>query len=195
MMIKGYDLSHYQKNNYKDFRNGDFYIMKASEGTSYIDKTALNEIAPYFKDMNRVIGFYHFAHPEKNTPLKEANHFIKQVKPFLPCILALDWEADALKCDIEWARKWLDIVYQKTGIKPLFYCSSWYVDKIGDAISSGDYGLWVARYSNFAKPQTGKWGKFAIWQYTSKPVDTDYFNGNLAALKKYAIPDKEIKNE
>lgn len=194
MMIRGYDMSHWQGDTYTKYRDGDFYILKATEGNKFIDKKAVYEMANYFQGiMNRPIGFYHFAHPEKNSAKVEANHFCKTIKSFLPCLLALDWEADALKCDIKWAREWLDIVYKKTGIRPLFYCSSSYVPKCGDVISSGNYGLWVARYSNVQKPETGAWGRFAIWQKSSKPVDIDYFNGNLQQLKKYSIPDKEIK--
>ena len=187
-MIKGYDFSHYQGETYQNYRDGDFYILKATEGIKFKDKK-FNEMASYFRGIcAKAIGAYHYAHPEKNSWKKEADHFLKTVKSNLPCVLALDWEGEALKCDIKWARAWLDYVFAQTGIRPLFYCQSSYVDSVGDAIVSGGYGLWVARYTNIGKPKVGKWGKYAIWQKTSKPVDTDYFNGTLAGFLKYGAP-------
>lgn len=185
-MIKGYDLSHFQMNTYKKYSDGAFYILKASEGVTYKDPM-MAKMAEYFgKQLKKPLGFYHYAHPEKNSAKKEAAHFIKQVKDYLPCVLALDWEQKALACDIKWAREFLDIVYKETGIRPLFYCQSSYVSKAGSAIVDGNYGLWVARYSGGKiPPVVGKWGRYAIWQYTSTPVDCDYFNGTVEQFKKY----------
>lgn len=183
-MIKGYDLSHYQGDIYSRYRDGDFYILKATEGIRYKDKK-MCEMADYFRGTcDKLIGFYHYAHPEKNTARAEAAHFLKTVEGYLPAVLALDWEGKALYQPIEWAREWLDRVYGETGIRPLFYAQSSYIPTIGDKIVSGNYGLWVARYGGLT-PQTGAWKTFAMWQHTSKPVDKDLFNGNLAALKKY----------
>lgn len=182
-MIKGYDFSHYQVNTYKKYNDADFIILKATEGVSYKDPQ-MAKMAEHFKD--KPLGFYHYAHPEKNTAKKEAAHFVKTVKPYLPAVLALDWEQLALNCPISWAREWLDEVYRLTGIKPLFYVQSSYVPKCGEAIISGDYGLWVARYSKgMQSPNVGKWGRWTIWQYTSTPVDCDYFNGSIEQFKKY----------
>lgn len=185
-MIKGYDFSHYQKNTYRKYQDGDFYIFKATEGIKFKDEMRQVFYDFFHKQLGKPVGFYHYARPEKNSAKKEAAHFVDTVKEFLPCVLALDWEQEALKYDIQWARTWLDEVYRLTGIKPLFYCQSSYVSKAGSSIVDGDYGLWVARYSNEKLPPVvGKWGRFAIYQYSSNPVDKDYFNGTKEQFIRY----------
>ena len=107
-------------------------------------------------------------------------------------ILALDWEAKALNCNIKWARKWLDLVFSITGIRPLFYCQKSYtVAKNLQPIREGNYGLWIAGYyKNTGLPDSrgcdpyDKRGK-AMWQYTSNPIDKDIFYGSIEQFRKY----------
>lgn len=199
-MIFGIDISHW--NNLIELSKPDFVIIKATEGVNFVDSKLTRNYKEAL-EADKIVGFYHYARPEKNSnPEREAQHFLDHVPAGAigSCLLALDWEGNALKCNIAWARKWLDYVYKKTGVKPLFYCQASYTNKI-KTILDGDYGLWVAQYKNSTqglpygekpkkgeKPNTGVYKTFAIWQYSSKNIyntDSNVFNGNINQLKKY----------
>lgn len=192
--IKGIDISHYQKPEKTPYADYDFVIIKATEGSTYRDKVCLTHFENA-KALGKEVGFYHFAHPELNNPEVEVANFVDYVAKVGGLgkgILALDWEAKALKCDIKWARKWLDLVFSITGIRPLFYCQKSYtVAKNLQPIREGNYGLWIAGYyKNTGLPDNrgcdpyDKRGK-AIWQYTSNPIDKDIFYGSIEQFRKY----------
>ena len=186
-MIKGVDLSHWNSiANAGPYYGSDFVIVKASEGKSYRDPM-MKTHAQNAKNAGAEIGFYHYARPELNSPEEEVNNFLYQVNRYLgSCVLALDWEGEALKQPIEWARRWLDLVYEKTGIRPLFYCQYSYTDKI-KTIRDGNYGLWIARYKKMKADEieAKDKGPIAIWQYSGTGIDKDYFYGSVEQFKKY----------
>lgn len=184
IMIKGCDVSHW--NSIVNYANYKFCIIKATEGINYKDVKKEGH-ASNAKSFGCDLGFYHYARPDKgNNPILEAEYFLQSVKKYLgECVLALDWEQKSLNCDIHWARQWLDHIYKQTGIKPLFYCQASYTNRI-DLIREGDYGLWVAQYNNKIQKPKVKDGKgYAIWQFTSRPIDEDLFNGNIEQFRKY----------
>lgn len=188
-MVLGLDVSHWNSIGVAmeqiEANKLQFLIAKATEGKTYQDIAYANwkQIAEHY---GMIFGSYHFAKPKNNKPLEEAHNFLATITEKNQ-ILALDWEADALKCDVKWAKEWLDIVYAQTGIKPLFYTSSSYATKC-DIIAEADYGLWVADYTPPIN-SIGKWKTYAIHQYTSTPIDLDKFNGTFDQLIKYTIPD------
>lgn len=166
-------------------KENDAVIVKATEGKTYVN--------PYWKsDIRRaigegkVIGLYHYARPESNSAKEEAIHFCYTVREYIgQAVLVLDWEGKALECAQTWAREWLDTVYQLTGVRPLVYVSEAYRKRVGVAVQSGNYGLWVAKYSK-KEPQADPWAFKAMWQYTSSPYDKSCFYGDRAAWQKYA---------
>lgn len=199
--MKGCDISHYQT---KAINSGiinlgdyDFVILKATEGKTYKDKDMPKLLEKVKTDL---IGFYHFARPEKYGWKEEADNFIKAVKPYINngAILALDWEDKAVKLPVsqgvEWALNWLRYVEQQTGIKPMIYCSEWYCKNLKRIYENGN-GLWIARYPgmNFVnsgkKPSTGVYPFFAMWQYNdkdgNKEIDVDFFNGKRKQFEAY----------
>ena len=194
-MLKGIDVSHH--NNLDRILSiidkPDFCIIKATEGITYNDPKFKHNVE-ICTEREIPIGFYHYARPEKNDPISEAKHFIDRIAPYIgKCILALDWEDKALDCSIDWALKFLNYVYCQTGVKSLFYCSSWYTTKI-NKIYENDYGLWVAQYTSLKKPSIGVYPFWAMWQYATPTYnytnetcvcDYDYFNGSKAALNAY----------
>ena len=169
----------------------DGAIMKATEGKTFKDKSLdyfydeLHGKKDGKPDKQKLYGFYHYARPDNgNTAEEEAENFLKYVGHHKGhCIYALDWEGKALKYQIDWAVKWLDYVYEKTGVKPLFYCQASYTDMIKKIIDK-DYGLWVAHYGT-SKPYIGVYPFYAMWQYTSSKLDYNRFNGNKEVWKKY----------
>lgn len=186
-MIKGVDLSHWNSiANATPFYGSDFVIIKASEGKTYRDPM-MKTHAQNAKRSGAELGFYHYARPETNTPEAEVDNFLYVVRPYLKqAVLALDWEGEALKRPIDWARRWLDLVYEKTGTRPLFYCQYSYTDKI-KLIRQGNYGLWLARYKKMDPKEISAKdkGPVAMWQYDSKGIDKDYFFGSVEQFRKY----------
>lgn len=197
-MLFGVDLSHWNKNEWGKESNlwniPQFALFKATEGKNYFDSCAY-EYFTSAKKHDILPGFYHYARPENNTPEEEAKHFYDVISVitggnFDGILLALDWEGAALKEPLTWAREWLDLVYQATGIKPLFYCQRTFV-KNCDIIAAGDNGLWIADWRNIEHREMdiSPWKIWAIRQTGDKPFDTDIFNGDFDQLRAYATPD------
>ena len=194
-MLRGIDVSRYQRN-MKSFAGYDFVIMKATEGVTLTDiclNQHYNNLTGTVNgkpDKKKLYGFYHYAHPENNTPEKEAEHFLSKVGHHKGnCLFVLDWEQKALKYDIQWAIKWLDYVFKKTGVRPLIYCQASYTKNLKKVLDK-NYGLWVAHYG-VTKPAVKVYPSWVMWQYTSTPIDKNYFNGTEEQFRKYCAIVKE----
>lgn len=206
-MLNGYDISHHQRNSTvaELHEDADFFICKATEGATYKDPkflTHINEALSYGK----LIGAYHFARPEKRPTTEgakvEAANFVRAVSPFIgKCLLALDWEMTAWNYDLSWARAWLDEVYRLTGVRPVMYC---HINKTNrcEEIVGGNYGLWVVYWGKnsgaeieLPKEKIATWRTWTLWQWTSKPLDRDKFNGTVEQWKKYCASDLKEKDE
>lgn len=169
----------------KAVKETDGVMIKATEGTTYVN--------PYWKlsvttakRYGKLYGFYHFARPDKSGWKAEADAFIKIVRPYIgDAVLALDWEGKALGYSAKWARSWLDYVYKQTGVKPMIYMSESSVVRVGRDVVSGDYGLWVAKYSK-KEPAIAPWDIKAMWQYTDSPYDKSKFYGTRKTWQAYA---------
>lgn len=182
MTIYGCDISNFQKS--IDYSKQGFVLIKASEGRTYKDPL-LDKHFNAIKGTGKPYGFYHYARPENNSWKAEADHFLSLVGHHAgKCIFALDWEGNALRYGYAWALNWLNYVFQKTGVRPLFYCSASVAGRYA-AIAKANFGLWVASYG-VKKPRFGGWPTYAIWQYTSSPFDLDVLNGDIATWNAYA---------
>lgn len=216
-MLKGIDISHHQRGINLSALDVDFVICKATEGVGYVD-SCCDGFYQEAKKLGKKLGIYHFARPDLgNSAEAEADWFLQNIKGYIKeAILVLDWEpAKGQIANVDWAKKWLDRVYDKTGVKPILYISAspmrtynWY------SVADDDYGLWVANYGiNDGNPHPEMhdrypityWSFYALWQYTSKGrlngydrnLDLNYFNGTLEAWDKYAGAniDEEKKKE
>ena len=203
-MLKGIDISHHQRGIDLGAVDVDFVICKATEGNGYTDEMC-DTFYQKAKSLGKKLGVYHFARPDLgNSAEAEADWFVKETLGYhKEAMLILDWESGNLK-DTTWARKWLDRVYSKTGVRPVIYMSASVMQSAdwGDVVA-GDYGLWVANYgTNDGTPQESVfnkyplkyWDFYALWQYTSKGklngyngnLDLNYFSGDGNAWDKYA---------
>lgn len=203
-MLKGIDISHHQKGIDLGAIDTDFVICKATEGNGYTDEMC-DTFYQKAKSLGKKLGVYHFARPDLgNTPEAEADWFVKETLGYhKEAMLILDWESGNLQ-DTTWARKWLDRVYSKTGVRPVIYMSASVMRSAnwGDVVA-GDYGLWVANYgtndgtaqeSVFDRYPLKYWSFYALWQYTSTGklngysgnLDLNYFSGDESAWDKYA---------
>lgn len=203
-MLKGIDISHHQKGIDLGAIDTDFVIIKATEGNGYTDEMC-DTFYQKAKSLGKKLGVYHFARPDLgNSPEAEADWFVKETLGYhKEAMLILDWESGNLQ-DTTWARKWLDRVYSKTGVRPVIYMSASVMRSAnwGDVVA-GDYGLWVANYgtndgtaqeSVFDRYPLKYWSFYALWQYTSTGklngysgnLDLNYFSGDSSTWDKYA---------
>jgi lysozyme len=200
-MLKGIDVSHWQNVINWDKVDADFAILKATEDVYYKDPT-LETNREGARKNNILVGYYHFA--RGGDVVKEADYFLKSLAGnILPGeLLALDWEIEHPEA-VQWCRKFLDLVFDKTKVRPLLYTNEYRVKSLDwSAVVKGNYGLWVAKYGlntgyvPLFSPDTGAWPFLAIWQYTSRGrvpgilgnVDLNRTKMDLDTLKKYGMP-------
>ena len=203
-MLKGIDISHHQKGIDLGAVDTDFVICKATEGNGYTDEMC-DTFYQKAKSLGKKLGVYHFARPDLgNTPEAEADWFVKETLGYhKEAMLILDWESGNLQ-DTTWARKWLDRVYEKTGVKPIIYMSASVMSSADwSSVVNADYGIWVANYGSnngtaqesvFDRYPLKYWSFYALWQYTSVGrlngyngnLDLNYFSGDGNAWDKYA---------
>ena len=205
--LNGIDIASWQSDINIGKVDADFVIVKATGGKGYTN--------PYFKVqanstlMNgKLLGLYHFARERgcSGSAVQEADYFVNAVKDYKGrAVFVLDWEADALLLDTEWAKKFLDRVYAKTGVRPLIYMSKSYTRSYNWSSVAANYKLWVAQYPDYSRtgyqtdPWTdkygyGAWGGPTIFQYTSTgrisgyggDLDLDLFYGDKAAWNALA---------
>lgn len=217
-MLYGMDISNWQKG--IDLSQGtyDFCICKATEGTRYVDPF-FAEFTSQLTKLNKLIGAYHFARPDKNATEEameaEADYFLAEVKKsgmLGKAILCLDWETEPMDRP-RLMRAWLERVVQLTGITPFIYSSkSKFMSWVGreDWEFLMDYGVWIAQWPTIKQYTVGvnpgvpiqwapPWG-WDIWQYTNNARLGDNnmrIDGNMSQLtaeewKRAASPETEI---
>lgn len=206
--MNGYDESNYQGDINNAIVPGDFDIIKATEGIGYVDPTC----DPNFqqaKAAGKKLGFYHFARPDGNDPISEANWFVNNTRDYFgQAIPVLDLEVNPTTP--EWAKAFLDRVYELTQVRGWLYMSQ-------SRFNTGDwsalwphYAAWVASYgannpqNGYGNPNApvsinGDWTIVAV-QYTSKgrllgwggDLDLDYAYITPEQWDKYAIGDRNV---
>lgn len=188
-MLRGIDVSGYQAlgaiyshpNVETAYSGSDFVIAKATQGTQPMNRYMTAQLQRALAD-GKLIGVYHYA--EGGSPVAEADAFVACVSSYIgKALLCLDWENgdnDAWGSTV-WARQFVDRVYAKTGIYPVVYT---YPAGRSQVTSCADVSrLWIAGYPDnrfsWELPamiyNTGAWGDWTIWQYSSAggTVDLD----------------------
>lgn len=204
-MLKGIDVSNHQHGIDLSKVDCDFVIIKATEGKSYVDPSC-DTFFQQALSLGKKLGVYHFANNSDNTPEQEADWFVNNTKGYIgKAIPVLDWE-DNVKSDVAWALKWLQLVEQAYGCKPLIYMSESTVNSYNwSSVANANYGLWVAKYRDKSadynydmsmagrNPAVNYWKFYALWQWTdvgrldgyNGNLDCDVFYGDEAAWDKY----------
>jgi len=201
--MNGIDISVYQKSLDLSQIACDFVIVKATEGKTYTDPQFLHHIESA-RNLGKLLGFYHFARPENNTPHEEVLNFLASVTPYLgEGIPFLDWESSG-KNNTSWAKEWLDEFYQLTGIRPLIYMSESVTKTYDWSKIAPEYKLWVAKYRDYEidynydmtragnPPKVGYWTSYVMWQWTSSGRLDGYPN-NLDCNQFYGTREDWIK--
>ena len=199
MALNGIDIASYQTGIDLNVVPCDFVIVKATEGTGYMNPDFTRAYAQA-KNAGKCLGIYHYANGGDYQ--KEADYFLDRIgKRVGEAILCLDWEGKNNPAfgssDFAWCKSWLDYVYQKTGVRPLLYCSQSVAYRFSNI---GNYGLWIAQYADMNQTgyQDKPWNEgaysCAIRQYSScgrlngwgGNLDLDKFYGDKDAWNKYA---------
>jgi len=209
--MNGIDISESQKYINLSLIKCDFVIVKATEGKTYTDPCFFQHINNA-KKLGKLLGFYHFARPENNRPEEEVQNFLNVIGSYLgEGIPFLDWESSG-KYDTAWAKQWLDIFYQRTGIKPIIYMSVLSCEHAYNWSNVAPYyKLWIAKYRdngidyNYDMSNAGKspvpkyWDTYVMWQWTSVgrldgyggDLDCDLFYGTDVEWKKLCKKEGE----
>lgn len=186
--MNGIDISSYQAELDTGIVPSDFVIIKATEGTNYINPT-WEEQAKQTLQAGKLLGLYHFA--STGNPISEADFFISTIKDYVgKALLNLDFEAEAINA---WgnvgASQFLNRVKEKTGINPTIYMSAAVTRQFNWSTISNSNALWVAQYASTSptgyqsEPWSdgkgyGAWSSAAIHQYSSSGTLMNW-NGQL----------------
>lgn len=203
----GIDLSSFQPSFDWPAEKGriSFAFIKATEGMTVKDpEFAVNWQAA--KALGIVRGAYHFGHPS-NGAANDSRAFVDTVRAHglqAGDLLALDLEtSDGLSPErvAEYARNWCADVHHDTGLTPIVYTFLSFAEA-GNCAGLGHYPLWIAEPSAPpGRPVVPKpWSTWKFHQFGTAPVgtntvDVNVFNGDTAALKKFANPEPKPDKE
>lgn len=206
-MLRGVDISNWQSVGAGD-NGADFVIIKATEGTNYVDPKC-DQHYQRAKSQGKLLGVYHFGRPDKNGGTdgakREAQYFVKNIQGYIKqAILVLDYEVAPYSDD--WARAFMDEVYNLTGVYPMIYASASKINGFNWSKTAAVSGLWIAGYPakydvknppvpsvNDMPYKIGAWKFWCIWQYSScaGTLDVDIANLDKTAWMKYANPSSQ----
>lgn len=171
--IKGIDVSHHQGQIdwLKVKSDGVKYaFIKTTEGKSSVD--SMFEVNAQMANTAGIkVGFYHYAHPELNSYLDEANNFISKVKKYkVDLMYVLDLEGAASQIGkakvTQWAVNWLNEVKKQTGKSVGLYTGASFA-KTYCGSELGEFPLWIAHYGVDKPMDNSTWDKWSVFQYTS----------------------------
>ncbi len=213
--ILGIDVSHHQGSiNWTLVANDGkvFAYCKSTEGFTYDDPN-FQTYMTNGHNAGVVMGAYHFARPDNNSAIDEANHFLSVAgnyigDGYLPPVLDFEDPNSSTHLDqiyssqylTNWIQTWLNRVESVSGVKPVIYTNSHYANFLQSSLNT--YGLWIAKPGTSpTTPPTnmGIWNDWQFKQYSwqgnvngiSGYVDLDVFNGttsdflNLTALDNF----------
>ncbi len=201
--VAGIDVSRYQGNvdwAYWWGQGKRFAYVKATEGTYYTN--------PYFAqqyngsyNIGMIRGSYHFANPTDSSGYTQANYFVAHGGGWsgdgktLPGVLDIEYNPYGSSCWgmspsalVNWIKSFTTRYKQLTGRDAVIYTAyNWWSPCTGNSTAfNATNPLWVARYSTSPGTLPGGWPYWTFWQYTSSPLDQDYFNGSYDRLKVLA---------
>lgn len=199
MAMNGIDIASYQATLNLDNISYDFVLIKATEGTGYVNPycdTHFQEAKARGKK-RAVYHFYDFG----VDPIAQANFFVDNCIGYIrDAIFVLDWEGSGV-ADVNSALRFLQHVESRIGYKPAIYMSEWVENHYNwSAVAQNDNGLWLAKYAdyeidnNYDMSQAGQapncvhWPFYFMWQWTSKGHLNGYA-GDLDCDIAYLTPE------
>lgn len=204
--LKGIDISSYQTGINLAAVPADFVIVKATEGTQYVNPDWERQ-AQQTLDTGKLLGLYHYS--DGGDVVSEASHFLKTVRKFVgKAILFLDWESTGNPSfsvnDYNWMNHWLTHVKSETKTVPMAYFSASVLNFA--KVQQLGFDFWIAQYANMNESgyQETPWNEGAydckIRQYTSAgklpgyqaQLDLNKFYGSRDDWKAYYESSKVV---
>lgn len=162
-------------------------ILKATEGTTYVDKTFAprreRALASGLK-----VGSYHFL--KHGSAEAQMAHYLDTVGPERGERVCIDYEDTACTLDDLLAAVEA-LVRQPLNLQIAVYSGHLIKEHLGnrrDEFLAQFTSLWIAQYTNAGSPSwpTATWPVWSLWQFTDKatvqgisaPVDGNRFNGS-----------------
>ena len=198
-MVRFLDTSNYQGWYNPALTGADAVIVKATEGTGFVDpfcdgtiQQAINAGMPW--------GFYHFA--SAGDANSEAAFFLDNCRNYFgQGIPVLDWEGNQ---PVDWVNVFVERIHTETGVWPWIYANPWRFNQGG---VNQNCARWIAAYPDVVSPtwtQAQGWdppladGNVVAWQFCSDGavsgiggnVDLNLFYGTKEAWIAYARGSK-----
>lgn len=206
MSMNGIDIASYQGTLSPTKVEADFIIIKATQGTGYLN--------PYFEAQanetlkaGKLLGIYHYANG--GGVQGEVSWFLRNVQKYIgKAVLCLDWEhipgagPNSQFYNPQYARQFMDEVKKRTGVTMVIYGSkdSCFNAMNWSSVASDGYKLWGAQYASNNKQwgynanpwqsnrPWGAWGNdLTIFQYTSNLRLAEYagaLDGDIAYIDR-----------
>lgn len=193
--LHGYDVSGWQDDNdVRAAKNLDFLIVKASEGLTYSDHMHAAHVAAA-RARKALVGHYHFAHIDTSAQA-QADYFLTQAKPAKGDVVVLDFEPygqnGSPRSYAPWIIAFADRVRERVGVDPWLYMDDNLLSVLDGAATPAqlkrirEMPLWKASYKT-APGNLHGWPRLTAWQFTDKPLDSDYFYGSADDWRALAI--------
>ena len=155
MSMSGVDISSHQSGMDCVKTKADFFIVKATQGTTYVNPFFSRHYAQAVAAW-KLVGAYHYA--SGGDPAKEADYFLSIVgKRVGECIMALDWEhikgggenpAFNTSREVSWCQAFAKRIHDKTGVWPLIYMSASVTRRRDWSAVAKNCPLWLAQYGS-----------------------------------------------
>lgn len=193
--VEGIDVASYQGRpdwNKVAAAGIQFAIIKATEGTAYVNPTFAYNWAEAQR-VGIVRAAYHWGKPDQSA-VDQAKFFLSTVGPLAPTdFLMLDSEEG--DGDVgAWTLSCLELLRSAVGFPPVDYTGRWFSDPHGfpDHPELAQFPLALAAYQDALPPAPAPWSTVTIWQYSDAGqipgivgnVDRDRFLGTYPELKQ-----------
>lgn len=211
MALYGIDVS--EHNSSIANASADFVIARATWGnraSGFIDRKYYRHKADIG---SKLFGVYHFMTVHDID--SQADFFLDTVGDLIgKAVLCLDYEDLGGKERApqvhgpSGARRWLDRVYARTGVRPVIYCNASTAATLR-TVALGGYPLWVADWRSNPRtghttpptPRTGAWSSAILHQYSARGsipgyrgdfLDMNVFHGSASTWRELARGSNSI---
>lgn len=192
-MLNVIDISNWQKDFDPSTAPVDAVIVKATEGTSFVDPYC-DGFVQKVKGAGKLWGFYHFA--DSGNATAEADYFVRNCRNYFgDGIPILDWEGTQ---SVAWVNEFVRRIHDTTGVWSWIYGNPWRFNQGG---IEPNCARWIASYPAVAHPtftQAAGWkcptadGNVVAWQFCSdgiingRAIDCSLYYGDAASWNAYA---------
>jgi GH25 family lysozyme M1 (1,4-beta-N-acetylmuramidase) len=198
------DLSHHNRvNSWPAIKSAGVraVILKATEGTSYVDNTFADRRLDAIR-AGLIVSSYHFLkHGDVDAQMQ---HYLETVNPKRGERVVIDHEDAAVTLD-DLHEAVEAILNADPSLQITVYSGHTIKEQLGDKRDdhlAEHTSLWIAQYTSAAAPSWPKatWPAWSLWQYTDRasvpgvsgPCDANRFNGSDEAALRWLAPAEPV---